>query len=227
MDADSAEVRLLDGAVLRLDRIERTATVLTRAPLPDAELVHPYLAPVGSFFAGWLGRHALHAGGACIDGTALAVIGPKESGKTTTLAWLAGQGCDILADDVLVVDDRRALAGPRTLDLRHDAARELGVLDRTREHRGGERVRLPLGPVDHEVPLGGLVFLAWGRRVELRPLRPSERLPRIAGATSSKRPRAEPTPLDLADYPAWELTRPRSVAALPEVLDRLRSVAGR
>jgi hypothetical protein len=199
---------------------------VTTAPLTDEELVHPYLAPVASFFAGWLGRHALHAGGVCVDGTAFGLVGAKESGKTTTLAWLAAQGCQVLADDMLIVDDGRALAGPRALDLRPDAVQMLGLLDRTREGRGGERRRLELGPIAHEVRLGGLVFLAWGDRIELSALRPPERLQRIAAATSPRRPGGERAPIDLARLPAWELRRPRSVGALPEVLDRLLAIAG-
>jgi hypothetical protein len=227
VDADAAEVRLVDGGALLLDRVASRATVLTSAPLSDDDLVHPYLAPVASYFAGWLGRHALHAGGVCIDGTAFAVVGAKEAGKTTTLAFLATQGCDVLADDMLVIDDGRALAGPRALDLRPDAVSELGLDGRTREnHARGRRARLELGPVAHEVPLGGLLFLEWGESVALTPLRPSERLQRIAAATSPRRPRGERAPVDLARFPAWELRRPRTVEALPEVLDRLLALAG-
>jgi hypothetical protein len=160
-----------------------------------------------------------------VDGAALAVVGAKEAGKTTTLAWLAGQGCEVLADDMLIIDDGYALAGPRALDLRPDAVRILDLLDRTSEGRAGERRRLELGPVAHEVHLGGLVFLAWGDRVELTALRPSERLQRIAAATSPRRPGGARAPIDLAPVPAWELRRPRRVAALPEVLDRLLAVA--
>ena len=209
-----------------LDRVGRRAIVLTRTPLSDDDLVHPYLAPVASYFAGWLGRHALHAGGVCIDGTAFAVVGAKEAGKTTTLAWLATQGCDVLADDMLVIDDGQALAGPRALDLRPDAVGELGLLGRTRENRARGRERLELAPVAHEVPLGGLLFLDWGDNVALTPLQPSERLQRIAAATSPRRPRGERAPVDLARFPAWELRRPRNVRALPEVLDRLLALAG-
>jgi hypothetical protein len=224
VDDDGAELRIIDGGALRLDRVAGTATFLTRTPLTDEELAHPYLAPVASYFAGWLGRHALHAGGVCLDGSALGVVGPKEAGKTTTLAWLALQGCEVLADDMLIIDDGRALAGPRALDLRPDAVRILDLLDRTREGRGGERRRLELGPVAHEVRLDGLVFLAWGDRVELTALPPSERLQRIAGATSPRRPGGERAPIDLVRLPAWELRRPRNVAALPEVLDRLLAI---
>jgi hypothetical protein len=227
VDADAAEVRLIDGGSLVLDRVGRSAIVLTRTPLSDEDLVHPYLAPVASYFAGWLGRHALHAGGVCIDGTAFAIVGAKEAGKTTTLAWLATQGCDVLADDMLVIDDGRALAGPRALDLRPDAVRELGLLDSTRENPTRGRARLQLGPVAHEAPLGGLLFLDWGQQVELSPLRTSERLLRIAAATSPRRPGGKRAPVDLARFPAWELRRPRSVGALPEVLDRLLALAGR
>lgn len=227
VDADAAEVRLIDGGSLVLDRFARRAIVLTRTPLSDEDLVHPYLAPVASYFAGWLGRHTLHAGGVCIDGTAFAVVGAKEAGKTTTLAWLATQGFDVLADDMLVIDDGQALAGPRALDLRPDAVGELGLLGRTRENRTRGRERLEFAPVAPEVPLGGLLFLDWGDNVALTPLQPSERLQRIAAATSPRRPRGERAPVDLARFPAWELRRPRSVAALPEVLDRLLALAGR
>jgi hypothetical protein len=225
IEADRAEVRLIDGGMLLLDRPGRSATLLTKALLPDEELVHPYLAPVASFFAGWLGRQALHAGGFCIDGVVLGLAGPKEAGKTTTLAWLAAQGYDVLADDVLVVDDGRALAGPRALDLRHDAARELDLVGRTREHRGGERRRLELGPVTHELPLRGFVFLAWGDSVEVARLRPHERIERLSRCVSADTPGSEHALLELARFPSWELRRPPSLEALPAALDRLLAVA--
>jgi hypothetical protein len=225
IEADRAEIRLIGGGQLRLDRLARMATYLTATALPDDELVHPYLAPVASSFAGWLGRQALHAGAARVDGTVLAFAGRKEAGKTTTMAWLASRGYEVVADDVLVVDGERALAGPRALDLRLDAARELDMVERTREHRGGERRRLELGPIAHELPLGGFVFLAWGAEVEITALPPGERLARLAGAVSTRTARAGGTLLDLTRFPAWELRRPRDLEPLPEALDRLLEVA--
>ena len=225
MTADRAELRLLGGSQLVLERRRRVATFLTPEPLDDDELAHPYLAPVGAVFAGWLGREAFHAGAFAAGGGAWALLGEKEDGKSTTLAWLALAGCAVLTDDILVVEGRTALAGPRCVDLREPAARRLGLMDRAGAARSGERRRLPLPPIESEAPLRGWIFLTWGDRVELTPLRPPERLVRLARHHNGRVSSNETALLDLAVLGAWELRRPRNWELLPEIGERLLDLA--
>lgn len=222
---ERAALRLLGGSQLVLEKRERVATFLTPEPLDDDELAHPYLAPVGAVFAGWLGREAFHAGAFTVDGGAWALLGEKEDGKSTTLAWLALGGCPVLTDDILVVEGRAALTGPRCIDLREPAAERLDLLERAGAARSGERRRLPLPPIESEAPLCGWVFLAWGERVELTPLRPPERLVRLAQHHNGRISSNETALLELAGLPAWELRRPRDWERLPEVGERLLDLA--
>jgi hypothetical protein len=223
--ASRAEVRLIDGGQLVVERRARLATFRTPEPLDDDELAHPYLAAVGAFFAGWLGREAFHAGAFLAGGGAWALLGEKEDGKSTMLAWLALQGCPVLTDDVLVLDGRAALAGPRCIDLRAPAADRLELGDRAWPARSGERSRLGLSSVPLEAPLSGWVFLAWADRVELAPLRPAERLVRLGAHRSSQGSENDAALLDLAAVPAWELRRPRDWDLLPELGGRLLDLA--
>jgi hypothetical protein len=219
-------LRLLGGGQLDIDRESRVATFRTRLPLDDEELAHPYLAPVGSYFAGWLGREALHAGAFVAGAGVWALLGAKEDGKSTLLACLARAGHGVVTDDVLVLDGDAALAGPRCIDLREESALWLGLDDREASARGGERWRLPLPAVEPELPLCGLVFLSWGDELELAPVPPADRLVRIAARRNA---RTSPEPaglLDLARLPAFELRRPRAWDALPDACSRLLDLAG-
>ena len=104
------------------------------APLSADELVHPFLAPAAALFAHWHGREGLHGGALALGGTAWGVIGDRLGGKSSLLAALAVSGTDVVCDDVLVLDGREVYPGPRTVDLREDAAAAL-------ERRRGDRCR--------------------------------------------------------------------------------------
>jgi hypothetical protein len=222
---ERVELRLVGGGQLALDRERRVATFRTPRLLDDEELAHPYLAPVGSYFAGWLGREALHAGAFFAGGGVWALVGAKADGKSTTLAWLALAGCPVLTDDVLVLDGESALAGPRCLDLREETAIELGLADHSGQARGGERWRLPLSAIEPELPFRGFVFLSWAEQVELLPVRPADRLARLAASRNARAAKEPVGLLDLARLPAFELRRPRAWAALPEAGGRLLALA--
>lgn len=221
---DRAELRLIGGGQLVLDRLERRASFRTPAPLDESELVHPHLAPVGSLFAQWFGLAPLHAGAFAAGGGCVALLGEKEAGKSTTLAWLAGNGADVVTDDILVVDQGQALAGPRCIDLRDESVSGLDVTRATRS-RDGTRLRLPLAGLQSQTPLRAFVHLTWGPAVELTRLRGPERLVRLAshsGQRASRRPEAL---LELTTLPSWELSRPRRLDVLPEIGARLLALA--
>jgi hypothetical protein len=222
VDDARAELALRTGGRLVVDRAGGTIEFLTPRRLTPAELVHPFLAPAAAVVARWLGRDAFHAGAFAVDGAVLALLADRDGGKTSTLAWLAEQGCAVVCDDMLVLDGGRALPGPRTLDLRADAAERLGAGDYLGVAGARERWRLEVPPADGEPPLGGWVFLEWGDAVELEPLAGAERLARLLPHAGLRLPPVRPESfLELAERPAWVLRRPREWGSLADAGERL------
>ena len=216
-----ADVELLYGDRAVMRRNARTATLLTATPEDDGTLLHPFLTAAAVIFAWWDGRHAFH-GGAFLDPAkrAWCLLGHRASGKSSTLAGISIAGLDVLSDDLIVIDEREVLAGPRSVDLRPDAAAALGVAARASPVRGGERLRLALPPAPAAAPLHGWLFLAWADAVSLRRIRPSEWLDRLAQHRSTSSAYS-PSLLDLAGLPAWELRRPRTPGSLEPAVERL------
>ena len=223
---DRAAIAPPSGGVILIEREPGRATFVTPTAVPAQALVHPLLAHVAAIAAWWAGRESFHAGAFVADGGVWAVLGGRGAGKSSTLAWLAGEGHDVVCDDMLVLDAETPFAGPRSLDLRGDAAARLeqgeplGVLG-TRE-----RWRLPLAPVAALPPLRGFVQLAWGDEVGARLLPPPQRVELLGASRGVRLPAAEPSAwLELAGLPWYELTRPRRWEALPRVADELRRLA--
>jgi hypothetical protein len=226
VEADHAALRLRSGGEIAIDR--GAQTILYRVPhdvRPD-ELVHPYLAPAAAVINRWMGRESVHAGAFAVDGSALGVVGTREAGKSSTLAYLARSGVDILCDDMLIVDGETPLPGPRSIDLREDAAKRFEAGDPIGMTGARERWRLRLGATTGHATLKGWVFLAWGDEIAARPLKASERIPRIAAERGLRLPPVrEDALLELATLPAWELSRPRDWASLPQAADLLLELA--
>ena len=97
-----------------------------------------------------------------VDDRALGVVGTREAGKSSTLAWLALAGTEVLCDDLLVIDGRSTFTGPRSIDLREDAAERLGAGEAIGVTGARERGRLRLAPAGDRRVLAGFVFLARG-----------------------------------------------------------------
>jgi hypothetical protein len=226
VDDDRAELRLRSGGRVLIDRRAGRACFEVHHRLRPDELVHPYLAPAAAVIGHWLGRESVHAGAFAVDGRALGVVGTRGAGKSSTLAWLALGGGEVLCDDLLVIDGRATFAGPRSIDLREDAAARLGAGEPIGVTGARERWRLRLAPTSDGHVLAGFVLLAWGDNVTVRALAASERLERLAPQRGL---RLEPTRhdalLDLASLPAWEISRPRNWASLPEAGRRLLELA--
>ena len=109
---DRAEISLIEYGWISLTR-EGHARFLIPAPVPVDEIVHPWLVPAAATFNGWHGRQVLHGGVFSHDGRAVAVLGEKEDGKSSLLAWLSrDEEIEILADDLVVVENRTVFAGP-------------------------------------------------------------------------------------------------------------------
>jgi hypothetical protein len=221
--SDRAEIALVAGDHLALERNPLRATFTTAQQLSSEALVHPYLAPAAAIASYWIGREAFHGGGFILDDGVWAVLGAKDSGKSSLLAGLALQGYGIHADDALILDGDVAYAGPRSIDLRQEPAEQLGVGESLGVVGDRERWRLPLGQVSSTSRLRGWVFLAWNDSLELTPLGAGDRLQRLLGHRMAK---GLPPPdpgliLELSALPAFELRRPRSWAQLETVGSRL------
>lgn len=222
LDDRLAHIRLRTGGYIDIDRDRGLAAFTVPSPLSADELVHPYLAPVAAVTSFWYGRESFHAGGLAVGDIAWAILGDRHSGKSSTLAALAQRGVDVVCDDVLVVEELEAFAGPRTVDLREDAAAALGTGEGIGLAGARERWRMPLRPLDRRLTLGGWVFTAWADETALVPLPASEALARLLRHRAITVPPAHPAAfVSFAALPAWELRRPRSWEALPEALELL------
>jgi hypothetical protein len=221
VEADRSVLPLQRGWVEILREPTRATFRLEERP-PDGDLVHPYLAPVAAVAARWAGRESFHAGAVIAGGGAWAVLGDKENGKSTTLAWLALHGHPVLVDDLLVLDGATALAGPRCIDLREEAAARLGAGEPLGMVGLRERWRLALDPVAATVPLRGWIALGWADELSIERLRGPERmlalLPYRAVALEPGTPEQL---IELASLPVLRLRRPQRWDSLAEAGARL------
>jgi hypothetical protein len=213
----AAGLKLQNGGEIAVDRRRGEATFVLPRRVGTAEIVHPLLAPVAAVMAYWLDRLSFHAGAFVTGGKAWGIVGERGAGKSTTVARLALDGVPVVCDDMLVVDGLRAHAGPRSVDLRREAAAKLGVGEYLGVVGARERWRLPVGQLVDEPMLGGWIFLAWGERVAVTRMSGAARLARLAGNRGTRLPERNPDALlEVASLPAWELTRPRRWSSLAE-----------
>jgi hypothetical protein len=224
---DTALVGMPPG-VIALDRRSRSAVIETPDVLEPDELVHPYLWRIGAVMARWQGRETFHAGGVVIGGGAWGVLGDSGDGKSSLLAWLAVRaGLEILTDDLLVVHENHAHAGPRCLDLRPEAATGLSLDGRL--VRCTQRRRVTLPPAEGRVPLLGWVLLEWGSEVAVERVPPPERLFRLRRFRRGPELGADGAEwLGLIGLPMVVLRRPRRWDSMDEagwrLLDELAPV---
>lgn len=223
--SETAEVRFLDGSSVSMDRSRRLVTLGTAMVPDDGRILHPLLSAIGIVFAWWDGRHAFHAG-AFLDGRdrAWGVVGERGFGKSSSLAGLHQAGLRVVSDDLLVVAEGEALAGPRCIDLRPEVATALKA--KTTLVRAGARSRLTVGPVPEAAELHGWLFLKWGEHAEERRLKPSDLLPKLA-AHRNTRSGGSPTLLALADKEAWEITRRPRWESFQADVERLLALVDR
>lgn len=109
--------RLREGEYYRFCYADQTEFVINRAateiwsvwrePLTLEDATTYLLGPIMGFVMRLRGMVCLHASAIAIDNSAIAVVGPMGSGKSTTAAAFSKQGFSILAEDVVTLDDRR------------------------------------------------------------------------------------------------------------------------
>jgi hypothetical protein len=218
-DPDSADLRLLGGGRLRARRGSGAVDYVLPAIPPDADLLHPYLAPAAALVWRWAGREAIHAGAFVGGRGAVVVLGGKNAGKSTTLAWLSQVGQSVLADDLAVVDDGHVLAGPRSIDLRVPLT---PPSEDARRVRGGDRTRVTLPEAPRRLPVAGVAVIAWGPRVQVTSVAVEQRWGFLAPQRSlPSLPDNAVSLLELVAAPTLLFTRPpnlTSVAAVGEAM---------
>ncbi|HWE54172.1 MAG TPA: hypothetical protein VG435_01595 [Acidimicrobiales bacterium] len=144
-----------------MDRASATTFLVFDHPPTGPGYVHPYSAAVGAMNAIWQSWDPFHAGSLVIGGQVWALLGDREDGKSSTLAWAHLHGFPVFSDDLTVLRDFTALAGPRSLDLRQSASEYLGVGEDVGVLGTRRRWRIQLPQVPAELPFGGWIKLSW------------------------------------------------------------------
>jgi hypothetical protein len=212
----------LSGSLVELD-LDRGEAILTSRPAPRLqEVVHPGLSSVGAMAAHLMGNESFHAAAVATDAGAWGIVGDREAGKSSTLAALAVAGFPVVCDDTLALCGVTALAGPRSIDLRRDAAESLGLGDELGVVGTRERWRMRVEQVAPEHELRGWIFLEWSDELEIAPLPTSEVLSRLLRQRAVQLPPPEPTALfELAGLAGVLLRRPRGLDHLPATIEAI------
>lgn len=191
-----------------------------------ALVLHPHLSGPSAAVVRWSGGDAFHAGAFVSDeGEAWVVIGQREDGKSTTMAALHGAGVPVLADDVAAVRGGEVLMGPRSIDMRGKTVPPLPESTFLGSVADRERWRVPLPPIAPAVPLAGFVILRWGALGTTAISDPLARLKILLGCLSLQIPPRSMTDLmALSERPFVELTRPRVLHSLGDVVAELRGL---
>ncbi len=227
VDDDIAIVRLRAGGFVTVRRTPASATFSLPTRPREEALVHPHLASAAAVCAHWLGRESFHAGAFAAGGGVWALLGDKGAGKSSMLASLALAGVPVVTDDLLVLDGLTAFAGPRSIDLRADAAATLRAGESLGVIGQRERWRLALPSAAAELPFRGWVLLEWDEKTSVTPLRGSDRLraltPHRALRIAPRRPEAL---IELSALPLVALARPRDWGSARDGLELLLDVTG-
>jgi hypothetical protein len=220
-DSTGMRVPLAAGGHLRV--VWPFAVTLSLPGHPVAEcVVQPHLTTAAASISMRQGQQPLHAGAFELNGMAWGLLGAKEAGKSSTLALASQRGLGIVTDDLLVASQGAALAGPRCVDLRPEAARALDMGEDLGVVGLRERWRVRVGPCPSAVPIGGFILPSWGDD-EMSWLPPVVRLQKILsfsamhGITMNDPARY----LDLASLPMLSWARPKSWSTAQPSFDML------
>lgn len=223
---DGLEMSLRQWGRMELTRMPPRVVCSLPEPATPAAVVHPLSTVPLAYLSHWRNRVTLHGGAFLHNGRAWLVVGEQMAGKSSTLVGLALRGVPILADDLIVIEDRQVLSGPSCVDLRPDVAARIEGARPLGAVMGRERFRLstPAGPA--RVPVGGLFVLEWsaehsGARFVDMPL--GDRLKVLyqqhyAGPIGP--PHQGPV-FDMLEVPAYYLRRAPDWTGIDAVLDQL------
>ena len=187
------------------------------------------------------GHLTLHASGVAIQNHVAGFIGWKRMGKSTTAAALYASGHRLLTDDTIVIDNTRGsttvLPGFPQIRLDPEAAvAGLGLDpdDMPRVHPDFEK-RLGRADADFSLkplPLGAIFSLNWGEEFEVEQMSQRDALVELIRHSYAQRflgnAGATPQHLEQVQFlaqniPVYELTKPRELERLPELVELIRN----
>jgi len=162
-------------------------------PVPEAESGIGrtlYCNAIQPLIANHLGGISLHASAVCIDGRAVAFLGPSRMGKTTLAAAFARQGYPFLTEDVLNLEASETgyIVQPARPVLRlfgDSAAELLGTSPTVEPPQTARKTDIEandlLPHADKPVALGALLLLGAGQcnQVTVQALEPASALARL------------------------------------------------
>jgi hypothetical protein len=106
VELDCYQLRYADGTEFLVDKLgTRIWATWPEQTLTLEDTATYLLGPVMGFVLLLRGCVSLHASAIAIDNSAVAIVGPAGSGKSTTAAALADLGYSILAEDVVTLQD--------------------------------------------------------------------------------------------------------------------------
>jgi hypothetical protein len=98
--------RYADDTEFVVDDAGAEISATWKSPLTIEDTATYLLGPVMGFVMLLRGIVCLHASAIVVGSEAVALVGPAGSGKSTTAAAFAARGFNVLADDVVTLDDR-------------------------------------------------------------------------------------------------------------------------
>ena len=225
--SEGMHVSLPAGGHLRIDWPRHVELSVPGSPDPEC-VVQPFLTTAAASIALHAGHQPFHAGALAVDGAAWAILGEKEAGKSSTLALAARMGAVVLTDDLLVVADGLAMAGPRCVDLREEPAAFIGGAKPLGEVGLRERWRLYLDPCPAAIPLAGFVVPSWGADA-VEPMPPVTSLQTIfEGSSLQGVTMNDPGEyLRLASLPTVAWSRPRELSSASRSIELLLAALAR
>jgi len=205
-----------------VDRAAATTRLHLPEPPSQQALIHPHLGVTAVATAAWRGDFTLHAGSFVLDGGVWGLMGDRERGKSSALAWMASHDIPIFADDLLVTDGITAKAGPRCIDLRESAAQRFGIGEYVGVLGTRERWRVRLPAVEAEVPFRGWVLLDWADDIAVTSLPLEERVSWLSANRGLKLPAGDSVSgMRVVAAPAYRFTRPADWGRIDEAMELL------
>jgi hypothetical protein len=213
---DRAVIPLIENGLLEVFRDPAVASFTMPRTLSDDELLHPWLVPAAATVSAWHGRRVMHGGLVGNGEKAVAIVGDKEGGKSTLLAWLAFEaGLTVMCDDLVVLEDDHVFAGPACIDLRPGSVSHLPDVVGSTLVRDGTRLRVPLPKTPAIAEFMGVIVLEWSERTAMPAVPPGERLTHVLPhALVEGIPLGVAGVLGFAQYRMWRLMRPKKWESL-------------
>jgi hypothetical protein len=225
LDDDVATLHLKPHGYAVLNREAATTAVhLPTAPRPEA-FVHPHLSTTAVVTARWADRLTFHAGSFVLNDAVWGVLGDRNAGKSSFLAWQHLAENQPFCDDILVTDGHVAYAGPRCLDLREAAHEHFQIGTALGRIGTRDRWRQSLPPIAAELPLAGFVLLEWGNGPATETVDLADRLRCLAssrGLLAGEEPAA--AWMTSLARPIVRFRRPRDWARIDESMTHLNRV---